>query len=257
MYEEINLLKILKNLMIISGIWRLPLKTKFLQTLYDKYSILYQSYFYMYLVTLFIEAGIIWRYSMELMIECLNFLIFSLTVTVKAVVCQTESIKKLFRYILEIENKLKTSSDDELKEIYINYQKNTFFINTIITIYTVFAGIFLLLSKYILYLDMEKNQTYPDVEMFKKPLPFVTWLPFNSDEHYYSAFILLMFACLIGISLNAVTAVFFLTCMNFICSQLKTLQHKIKILDTTMHKPKRDVTNNLRSLIIDHQTIIE
>ncbi|XP_019878340.2 odorant receptor Or2-like [Aethina tumida] len=45
--------------------------------------------------------------------------------------------------------------------------------------------------------------------------------------------------------------------MNFICSQLKTLQHKIKILDTTMHKPKRDVTNNLRSLIIDHQTIIE
>lgn len=255
MDEDINFLKMVKALMMLSGIWRLPLKKKSLQILYDKYSVIFQCYFYVFVLSMVIEIAIIWNYSMDMVVECLSILILCSIMTIKIALCQTGTIKELFRFILKKEDELKKSFDEEAKHIYVKFQNVTFFISKVVTIHTSTSVSFLFLTKYLLYLDMEKHQTFPNVTLFKKPLPYMTWLPFNSDEHYVSAFTLHLIAGCIGGIYNCATTIFYLTSMIFICGQLKILQHRIKTLDTSMHKPEVEVATKLRSLITDHQTI--
>lgn len=258
MAEEINFLKMLKMLMIISGIWRLPLKAKPLQRLYNNYSIIFQSYFYGFVVSMAVAVPIIWKYSMEMTVECCSVLIFCITIIFKTIMCQTDTVKNLLKYILKKQTELKNSIDNESKQIYIKHQNVTYFFIGLITFQTGVAAVCLLLTKYHSYWDMETNQSYPNITMYrKKPLPYVIWLPFNSDDHYVPAFILHSVAASIGVIFNAVTITFYLTVMIFIRCQLKILQLRIRTLDTTINKAELEVKNRLRSLIIDHQAIIE
>lgn len=244
--------------MILSGIWRLPLKTKSLQSFYDKYSVLFQLYFYAFVLSMAIAVGVVWKYSIDTVVECLSISILCSIVSMKTVVCQTESIKRLLRYILAKEDELKRSTDEESKRICIEHQNVAYFMAKLITGSTATVGTFLLMTKFLLYLDMERHQSYPNVTMYrKKPLPYITWLPFNSDDHYISAFSLHSIAAFIGTVFNSVTAIFYLTCMIFICCRLRILQHRIKTMGTSMHQPELVIKAVLNSLIVDHQTIIE
>ncbi|XP_049818550.1 putative odorant receptor 85d [Aethina tumida] len=244
--------------MILSGIWRLPLKTKSLQSFYDKYSILFQLYFYAFVLSMAIAVGVVWKYSIDTVVECLSISILCSIVSMKTVVCQTESIKRLLRYILAKEDELKRSTDEESKRICIEHQNVAYFMTKLITSSTATVGTFLLMTKFLLYWNMERHQTYPNVTMYrKKPLPYITWLPFNSDDHYISAFSLHSIAAFIGTVFNSVTAIFYLTCMIFICCRLRILQHRIKTMGTSMHQPELVIKTVLNSLIVDHQTIIE
>ncbi|XP_049819678.1 odorant receptor Or2 isoform X2 [Aethina tumida] len=257
MQKEINFLKLLKMFMMLSGIWRLPLKSKLFQSLYNNYSVCFQSYYYVFVVCMFIGVSIVWNYSVDVVLESLGILILSITVSFKIGVCQTETIKRLLRYILKKEDELKNSTDEESKRIYIEHQGMIFFITRVITVHTAIVGICHFLTKYLTYLELEKNQ-YPNVTMYRrKPLPYTMWLPFNSDEHYFGAFFLQSIAGFMGCTYTAVTVIFYLTGMIFICSQLSILQHKIKNLATSTHQSEVEVKKKLFTLIIDHQTIIE
>ncbi|XP_049820026.1 odorant receptor 85f-like [Aethina tumida] len=259
MMEQINCLKMLKRLMMISGIWRLPLETKSLQGLYDKYSIVFQCYFYLFVLSLGVATIIVWNISMDMVVENLGVLILCVIMIIKIGICQTDTIKSLLRHVFKKEEELKASDDEESKQIYIRYQNVAFVITRIIVIHTISVGVSLLLTKYLFYWNMEKNQSYPNVTLYrKKPLPYITWLPFDSDQHFITAFVLHSISAFMGVNYNSVTAIFFLSVMIFICGQLAILQHKIRILDTTLHNSNwKNVTNELRALIVDHKTIIE
>lgn len=245
--------------MMISGIWRLPLETKSLQGLYDKYSIVFQCYFYLFVLSLGAATIIVWNISMDMVVENLGVLILCVIMIIKIGICQTDTIKSLLRHVFKKEEELKASDDEESKQIYIRYQNVAFVITRIIVIHTISVGVSLLLTKYLFYWNMEKNQSYPNVTLYrKKPLPYITWLPFDSDQHFITAFVLHSISAFMGVNYNSVTAIFFLSVMIFICGQLAILQHKIRILDTTLHNSNwKNVTNELRALIVDHKTIIE
>nr|XP_023021046.1 odorant receptor 30a-like [Leptinotarsa decemlineata] len=182
---------------------------------------------------------------------------------------QSERITTLLKDMLEAERAIIATSNEVDKRIYYDQVEYTNRINLSLTLYTYgLVGIPLIMLNYISYLQFEKTHILTNTTE-SKPLPYVSWFPFDSDEYYFVAFGMDSVAAFMGSTYNCLVQLFFIAIMTFVIGRLRILQEHFRNFDEidefgkniggesgTDRNEDHDVLRNLKRLILEHMEII-
>ncbi|XP_074035207.1 odorant receptor 30a [Leptinotarsa decemlineata] len=268
---ESNHFKFIKYLMLFSGTWRLKLESgsRIRQVCYNVYSSCIQGYFCLFVVSLFMQLPVVWKESKAKTFENLSISIFCMIMLMKSIMSQSERITTLLKDMLEAERAIIATSNEVDKRIYYDQVEYTNRINLSLTLYTYgLVGIPLIMLNYISYLQFEKTHILTNTTE-SKPLPYVSWFPFDSDEYYFVAFGMDSVAAFMGSTYNCLVQLFFIAIMTFVIGRLRILQEHFRNFDEidefgeniggesgTDRNEDHDVLKNLKRLILEHMEII-
>ncbi|KAG5899389.1 hypothetical protein JTB14_036877 [Gonioctena quinquepunctata] len=250
--------------MMFSGTWRLKLETEseLLQKCYNIYSFLVQSYFGCFVITLFMQLPEVWEDNKAKLFENLGVSIFCVIMIMKILMCQSKNIVLLLSEMMDAEQKILQSNVRDEK-IYRDQVDHTNKINLSVSLYTCgLVGIPLVMLNYVSYLQFEKTHLGNTTE--HKPLPYVSWFPFDPDEYHWVAFSMHSLDAFMGCTYNTLTQLFFITLMTFMTTRLKILQRHFRNFDVLedgteniINLNEDDVVRSLKTFIAEHTGIIE
>lgn len=253
-------------LSISIGLWPLiSSENKMLKQLYETVSKLYYVYFNIFCVTEVIQLVVLLTADEVNYAEVTNnvgiFLVY-LTSSVRCKVIKGKAIRKVIAEISDFEQKLRKEMDSGIMKIYKeNVKRNSrfcilFSTNAILIsiIYTIWP-----------FLMEKQTVEVNNVTVEVKYLPISAWLPFDTQKHYVSAYILLLF------NANFMSTMFFISTeviafglMAYPIGQIRILKHILRNFDKYKESMRREFNLSpevaseslLRECIFKHQGII-
>lgn len=255
--------------MLLGGTWRIKFDKSIqgiYQKIYDLFSFFLQLYFTVFVTCLFIELPIAWRSNMNQAMANIGMSTICLIIVLKMRILQRHDVVKLLKTFLEKEEDLQKTAIEEDNKIYRDNASYMNKFNLCLMVYThVCVGVPLLLFSYMANVQLEEIHKFDNIT-FDRPLPYVTWFPFDPNQHYLTAYVFHVGACALGCTYNITTYSYFITLMSFVTTRLKILQNRFKkfdqyqiddTLEETATNDGKQLLTVLRSIIVDHQSIIE
>nr|XP_022917715.1 odorant receptor 49b-like [Onthophagus taurus] len=234
-YAEINKmdnhihLKINLQCMYVVGAYDLKFKNKFLSFIYNRiYSKLVVGYLMCFVITQYMEILTNLSYGPFYVVSILGVsLLYSDTIC-KALVCGGPKIMKLIDQIKETETRILSYENNDLKEIYYDHVKWNYKADRLL----IWVGGITVLPFYVSPILIQISDDYVkeyDGDGYEmRPLPFITWFPFNRFQYYPIAYLYHMLAGMAGGSLTVSTDILFVGLMTFAIGQIKILQYSFR-----------------------------
>ncbi|XP_060533450.1 odorant receptor Or2-like [Cylas formicarius] len=246
--------------MIAAGIWRFPVTTRpSFQILYALYSICIQVYLAIFVVSMVIRFAILsihenhpTKESVDLLFTAFAYLISFLVTQIKAVICQTKPLRRIICYIIEEEENLSNSGDEEILAYHRRQIALDKKINWAIFYFTALLGSAAIVSNAFLRVSIGQLNSASNSTVRR---PFVYELYYYKVDTEKRASILVIlnaFSVLVAILMGVSTQSIFLTCIIFASSVLKALQVKLK----KMSVGDNDMTVTLAGLVKEHQRVV-
>ncbi|KAG5858387.1 hypothetical protein JTB14_014056 [Gonioctena quinquepunctata] len=254
-------LSVVKFVMVISGIWRLPLTSlsQTQQKLYGIYSVVIQSYMFGFVTCSIIGIFFVLNEEIDKVIENLSITITDIIIMIKLYICQKQKFRNLFAYVLHIEDQLTDMGSEDIEVYRLNAVHNKY-MNLYLLIHSFICGLTLISSKFLSYVHLKNTAVRENwnVTKIEPPLLFCIWRPIDEEKHHYYALILDFVAATISCTCNIVTQQIFISIMTFLIGQLRILQNRFRTFgkESSETKTTEEDSEALRLLILEHKQII-
>lgn len=252
MATEESHLKVIKIVMIITGLWTLE-KSHRLYMIYQCYSKTYRYIYYLNLASILMKIPISWG-NREDLIENLSFSITYTLILVALRYTSNDTIKDLLRQILEKEKIILNHSNKEVRDVYFHYTRYNNKTNAYI-----FGSVFILMiGLYVVWIHLafkgiEDNLLFPVYMPFNLLTPFWVGFSYSSVQLFIAGFFYIY------------TKMLFISLMIYAVALLKLLQHFLQKLisysigysksnEVSMEEAKHTI---IRSCIFEHKAIIK
>ncbi|XP_060517406.1 uncharacterized protein LOC132696538 isoform X2 [Cylas formicarius] len=249
-----------KYCMIAMGMWRLnlPTQNKILTKFYIIYSCLIQIYYPVFWTSLFVKFVIVMidknsNKSMEEWFKDLSYVVGFLIIMMSSQFWQKKDSVRNILYVIEEENVLLRSRDEELLKCHLELVQFSRLMNYVFLCIAVGAGVSVMSETFRRRNEVEKyNKKYNGT--LEKPYAFDLFFLFDFDKEQYSSLLLIVdgISCLLTDIMGISSKIMFISCIIFACSSLQRLQ--IKCRKMTLYET--DLFDALSHLIRENQQII-
>lgn len=234
--QEHVFLKINIQVLKIVGIKQVNIKNKnlkLLETLHRIYSTLMQTYFTLFVISEIYEVFRTLGKDFFVTVSNLGVSLLYLIELVKIQVCKSKRITYLINEIIKKESKIVEESDNKTVElIYWKYIRLNRTVIKSFTILGIFTAIPFFLQAVLLELQNPPEKLYEvingTVTYHPRPLPFVSYFPFDQYKYYNVSYVLHCIAGASGAAYIVATDILFYSMFIFVKSQIKILQHKFE-----------------------------
>nr|UTQ11396.1 odorant receptor 2 [Holotrichia oblita] len=230
---EDYILKISLKCMYILGAYPDDFGYRLYNILYGIYSFIVTSYFITFIIFEYAELITVFKEDLYEDVAILSVSLLYTTTVWKVIVCNSKNFRKLIEQIREMETKILSNNNKDLKHIYDYYVKWNLKVNKYFIWVTIITVIPFYVSPILEQTSMEStyaNQTKNNVTIMYliKPLPADSWLPFNKYIYYYQAYVYYVIALVIGAGTTLSTDLVFVSMMVFGIGQIKIVQYIFK-----------------------------
>ncbi|XP_050303722.1 uncharacterized protein LOC126741373 [Anthonomus grandis grandis] len=265
MTESSTLFKMVKFMLIISGLWPLELKnvSKFWQVIYKGYYIFAHA---IYLTSPFAFGGALicdFGVKVSQALEDFSRMTFVILIIFKLNIIRSENMKEMINLVIYEEKNIIKSKDLMVKNIYqfhVSYCKKMVFC---IVVFLYAAGLINMFNGFIELYKWEINTHFVN-ETINKPHIIPFWFPFNKEKYYLLAIIYQIWHIYQTLAINGAIQALINSVMVFLRANLKILQYHIKNFDDTdsLHFKDKYVAElyaawKLKQLIKRHQKLIK
>nr|UTN00911.1 odorant receptor [Semanotus bifasciatus] len=230
-------MKFARILMIITGIWPLSL-SGYKHKLYSGYFYLCFTYYVLFSATMaamvFIHKG-----NFLEMASNLNISIIYFTYIYKVLICKSAAIQKIIHEIGDREKLILQGRDESIKVIYNKHVKSAF-ISMVFYIGAATCAISLYWIKPLVANFIEKRDSEKFTVEHKRYLIYSSWLPFDSDEHYITAYLIQCVGGFYAYAFVIYSGAFYIGILEFIIGQIKILQYIFRNLNRYIHTYSKD-----------------
>ncbi|KAJ8947661.1 hypothetical protein NQ318_009545 [Aromia moschata] len=175
----------------------------------------------------------------EIMSNICITLLYSITI-IRVYAIRTERIKKLIREVMDVEQLIYDSEDEELIDIYRDYTHQsqvsniTFLVNIVME--TIFYFLHPLYHDKIEEFDAATNQT-----TIIKVLPLSSWIPYDEQKHYLISYLWNILDGCIGASYVMYTDIFAFSLIIFPLGQIKILMYILRNFGKYVEKIRKQL----------------
>ncbi|XP_060533954.1 odorant receptor 67c-like isoform X2 [Cylas formicarius] len=252
-----SILNFSKYCMISVGIWRLPLPTNInvIRKTYAIYSIFVTIYIPLFLTSMcihFILALVSQNETLEDLMKEFSYIIITLMTETAAVICQRNNFKGIIAYVLNEENNILNSGEDETLHHHTQQQKFCYNVNLTIFVFPICTAASIVIENASVRSQIgQYNREHNDT--LDRPFPFELYLyKFDKNKHQ-AAMLLVEYVSHWMIIFRIIsTKNIVVSCVIFTPSILKRLQVRFK----RMSMEEGGTFESLKDLISQHQNVI-
>lgn len=266
MDTNIHLKVTVQNLMFV-GFWPIEFKCKIITFFYKLYCFVTISVFVIFVFSQFIEIYMVLGKSLEELsgLMAINFL-YTLGL-VKIWVVGNPTVKTLIKKIQITEQNIVKDDNEEIKKIFMEHVTTAYLANRLmISLGVVCFFMFILTPSFeeltsplYSYIEVVDNDT---VVYLPRPLPLISWFPFDRYKYYYTSFSWHVIAAIFNTTYIVGCNNMFFALMIFSVGQIKILKQYIVTLTKSTSKVANltfdeIVADNITKIIVYHRSIIQ
>lgn len=267
-FDKKTKLRLLENLMLVTGIWPVKTSNPFIATAYKLYYYLYESILAYFVITLVIYAPFVYRHGFTTIIDYAALTPLHVLTWLKRFSCQSKTVMNLLDEIQSKKSIISKSENENIQNIYINTCKSASKMKIAFTIVVVISYLTYAIfsSLYAIVFRSSDHVVSNNITTFCKnrPTPAISWKPFDVNNHYYFAFTLDLITPIFGMIYINLCYVLYIDLVTFVLCLLKTLQYCLENFQKYSLKfqyyygigPEEASYVTIRAIIIEHQYIL-